>query len=106
MTRRVELDPEEAKRRRAEYRKRYHERHKDELKEKRRLTYWADPETAKAKRREYYQAAMERLIEAGLYTPVKPGRKRLYTPEEAIEVAKKQRRESNMLRRERLKACK
>ena len=49
---------------------------------------------------------MDRLVEAGLYTPLKPGRKRLYTPEEAVEVAKRQRQESYLRRQERLNAAK
>ena len=64
----------------------------------------ADPETYKAKRRDQYHAALDVLIEAGVYEPMKPGRKRLYTPEEAVEVAKRQRRESYVRRQERLNA--
>jgi len=45
---------------------------------------------------------MDKLIEAGAYTPLKPGRKRLYTPEQAAEVARMQRRESYLKRQERL----
>ena len=45
---------------------------------------------------------MNKLIETGVFTPMKPGRKRLYTPEEAAEVAKRQRRESYARRQERL----
>ena len=65
-----------------------------------------DPEAVKAKRRERYHASINKLIEAGVYTPLKPGRKRLYTPEEALEVAKQQRKESNLRRQERLTASK
>ena len=65
-----------------------------------------DPEAAKAKRRERYHASINKLIEAGVYTPLKPGRKRLYSPEEALEVAKQQRKESNLRRQERLNASK
>ena len=65
-----------------------------------------DPEAVKAKRRERYHASINKLIEAGVYTPLKPGRKRLYTPEEALEVAKQQRKESNLRRQERLNASK
>jgi hypothetical protein len=36
---------------------------------------------------------IEKLVEAGLLVKLSPGRKRLYTPEEALEAAKKQRRE-------------
>ena len=63
-----------------------------------------DLEAEKAKRREHYHASINKLIEAGVYTPLRPGRKRLYTPEEAIEVAKRQRRESYLRRQERLNA--
>ncbi len=65
-----------------------------------------DPEAVKAKRRERYHASINKLIEAGVYTPLKPGRKRLYSPEEALEVAKQQRKESNLRRQERLNASK
>ena len=99
---RERLDPEEAQRRNRECRRRWQEAHRDELAEKRRAAYMADPETYKAKRREHYHATVSRLIEAGVYTPMKPGRKRLYTPEEAAEVAKMQRRESYLRRQERL----
>jgi hypothetical protein len=101
---RERLDPEEAQRRNRECRRRYQEAHREELAEKRRLAHMADPETYKAKRREYYRATINRLIEAGGYTPMKPGRKRLYTPEEAVEVAKRQRQESYLRRQERLAA--
>ena len=63
-----------------------------------------DLEAEKAKRRAQYHASINKLVEAGVYTPLKPGRKRLYTPEEAIEVAKQQRRESYLRRQERLHA--
>ena len=97
---RVRLDPLEAQRRIRECRKRWLEAHKDELAEKRR----ADPELYNAKRREHYHAKMNMLIESGVFTPTKPGRKRLYTPEEAVEVAKRQRHESYMRRKERIEA--
>jgi len=84
---RERLDPEEAQRRIRECRRRWHEAHKDELAERRR----ADAELYNAKRREQYHAKMNELIESGVFTPMKPGRKRLYTPEEAVEVAKRQR---------------
>ena len=66
----------------------------------------ADPETYRAKKREQYHATIDKLVEAGVYTPMKPGRKRLYTPEEAAEVAKRQRQESYLRRQERLNAAK
>ena len=101
---RERLDPEEAQRRNRECRRRWQEVHRDELAEKRRAAYMADPEAYRAKRREYYHANMNKLVESGAYIPMKPGRKRLYTPEEADEVAKRQRRESYMRRQERLAA--
>ena len=65
----------------------------------------ANPEAYREKKREQYRASMARLVEAGLYEPSRPGRKRLYTPEEAVEVAKRQRRESYLKRQERLSAA-
>ena len=47
-----------------------------------------------------------KLVEAGVLEVVKLGRKRLYTPEEAFEVAKRQRRESYLRRKSRLDAAK
>jgi hypothetical protein len=41
-----------------------------------------------------------------VFEKLKPGRKRLYTPEEALEVAKKQRTESSKRLQERLHAAK
>ena len=102
---REKLDREEAERRNRECRRRYHEAHREEILEKQRLARMADAEAFRAKRREQYHAPVQRLVEAGLYTPEKPGRKRLYTPEEAVEVAKKQRQESYLRRRDRIKAA-
>ena len=101
---REKLDPEEAERRNKECRKRYAEAHREEIREKERQKRMADPEAHRAKRREQYHAAMDKLVEAGLYEPLKPGRKRLYTPEEAVEVATRQRHESYLRRQERLSA--
>ena len=98
---REKLPPEEAERRNRECRRRYAEVHRAEIREKQRLAHMADPETYNAKRREAYHASMARLVEAG-FEPIKPGRKRLYTPEEAVEVAKRQRHESYLRRQERL----
>jgi hypothetical protein len=103
---REKLDREEAERRNKECRRRYHESHREELLEKQRQARMADPETYRAKKREQYHATIDRLVEAGLYTLLKPGRKRLYTPEEAVEVAKRQRQESYLRRHERLTAAK
>jgi predicted ATPase len=100
---REKLSPEEAERRNKECRRRYYETHKPELAEKQRMKRVGNAEYLKS-RRDAYHESMNKLIEAGLYTPLKRGRKRLYTPEEAAEVAKKQRYESNVRRRERLRA--
>ena len=100
---REKLSPEEAERRKRECRQRY-ETHREELLEKQRQARLADPEAYRAKRREQYHAAIDKLVEAGVYTPMKAGRKRLYTPEEAVEVAKRQRRECYLRRQERLNA--
>ena len=102
---REKLSPEEAERRNRECRKRYAEEHRAEIREKQRLARMADPEAYKAKKRERYQANIAKLVEAGVYEPLAPGRKRLHTPEEAIEVAKRQRQESYLRRQERLTAA-
>ena len=102
---RERLDPEEAQRRNRECRRRYNEAHREELLEKQRAARLRDVEAYRAKRREQYHAAIEKLIEAGVYEPARPGRKRLYTPEEAVEVAKRHRRESYLRRQERLMAA-
>ena len=47
---------------------------------------------------------MDALVEAG-FEKLPPGRKRLYTPEEALEVAKAQRKESYLRRQERIQAA-
>ena len=100
---RDKLDPEEAARRNRECRKRYYEAHKAELAEKQRVKRVGNSEFLKSRREEYHEN-IKKLVEAGVYTPLKRGRKRLYTPEEAVEVARKQRYESNVRRRERLEA--
>ena len=102
---REKLDREEAERRNRECRRRYNEAHREELLEKQRIARMADPETYRAKKREQYHATIDKLVEAGVYTPMKPGRKRLYTPEEAVEVAKRQRQESYQRRKERIEAA-
>ena len=101
---REKLDHKEAERRNRECRKRYAENHREEIREKERQKRMADPEVHRAKRREQYHAAMDKLVEAGLYENLRPGRKRLYTPEEAAEVAKRHRHESYLRRQERLNA--
>ena len=102
---RERLPPEEAQRRNRESHRRYNEAQKEELREKQRLARMADPEAYRAKRREQYHATMDKLVERR-YTPMKPGRKRLYTPEEALEVAKRQRHECYVRRQERVNAGK
>ena len=99
---RERLDPEEAQRRNRECRRKYNEAHKAELLEKQRAARRADPESYRDKKREEYRAGIAKLVEAGVYEPARPGRKRLYTPDEAVEVAKRQRRESYVRRQERL----
>ena len=101
---REKLDPEEAKRRIRDCQRRYWETHKAEILEKQREARTADPDAYRARRRAAYRAAMDRLVEAGVYSPIRPGRKRLYTPEEALDVAKRQRKESYLRRQERLAA--
>ena len=64
--------------------------HADELREKRRL---AVTDEMRAKWREDRREKIEKFVEAGLLVKLSPGRKRLYTPEEALEAAKRQRRE-------------
>ena len=100
---RDKLDPEEAARRNRECRKRYYEVHKTELAEKQRVKRVGNAEFLKSRREEHHEN-IKKLVEAGVYSPLKRGRKRLYTPEEAVEVARKQRYESNLRRRERLRA--
>ena len=46
-----------------------------------------------------------KLVEAGVFVKLTPGRKRLYTPEEAHAVAKKPRQESYYRRKERIKTA-
>ena len=86
-----------------ELRKRYREVHKDEIAEMRRAS---NTDEKRAKRREETRAHIAKLVEAGVYVPLKPGRPRLHEPEEALEIAKRQRRESYARRKERLDAAK
>ena len=102
---RERLDPEEAQRRNRACRQRYNEAHKAELAEKQQAKRMADPEAYREKKREGYRASIAKLVEAGVYEPGRPGRKRLYTPEEAVEVAKRQRQKSYVERQERLNAA-
>ena len=102
---RERLDPEEAQRRNRACRQRYNEAHKAELAEKQRAIRMADPEAYRNKKREAYRASIAKLVDAGVYEPRRPGRKRLYTPEEAVEVVKRQRLESYVGRKERINAA-
>ena len=88
---RVKLDPEGARQRNLEAQKRYRESH---------------PEEMKVRKREEARTTIAKLVEAGVYVPLTAGRKRMYTPEEAIVVAKRQRQESYLRRRERIAAAK
>ena len=100
---RVKLDPEEAKRRVLESKRKYRQTHAEELKEKRRL---AVNDEMRARWRANAHNKIDKLIEAGVYEKLRPGRKRLYTPEEAKEVVRRQRQESYVRRRERIEAAK
>ena len=60
---------------------------------------------ANFKRRAERRANLAKLVEAGVFVPMTAGRKRLYTAEESLEVAKRQRRESYIRRQERLSAA-
>ena len=84
------LSPEEALQRKRDSKRRYQIEHADELREKRRM---AVTDETRAKWREDRRVKIERLVEAGLLEKLSPGRKRIYTPEEALEAAKRQRRE-------------
>ena len=97
------LSPEEAKQRIVESKKRYQAAHAEELREKRRL---ATTDEKRAKMRENTREQIAKLVEAGVFVKLTPGRKRLYTPEEAHEAAKRQREESYYRRKERIEAAK
>ena len=84
------LSPEEALQRKRDSKRRYQIEHADELREKRRM---AVTDETRAKWREDRRVKIERLVEAGLLEKLSPGRKRIYTPEEALEAARRQRRE-------------
>ena len=98
----VRLSPEEAKRRNVESKERYRKAHQDEIREKRRL---ATTDEKRAKVRDNVREKIAKLVEAGVFEKLTPGRKRLYTPEEAVEVAKRQRLESYHRRKERIEAA-
>ena len=98
----VRLSPEEAKRRNVESKERYRKAHEDEIREKRRL---ATTDEKRAKVRDNVRDKISKLVAAGVSEKLTPGRKRLYTPEEALEVAKRQRQESYHRRKERIEAA-
>ena len=98
----VRLSPEEAKRRNVESKERCRKAHADEIREKRRLT---TTDEKRAKVRDNVREKIAKLVEAGVFEKLTPGRKRLYTPEEALEVAKRQRQESYHRRKERIEAA-
>ena len=62
-------------------------------------------EARTAKKCEECRAKIAMLVEAGVYVPLRPGRKRMYPPDEAVQVAKRQRHESYLRRRERINAA-
>ena len=101
---RERLSSDEAKRRIRACQQRYRETHREEIVEKQRQARLADPEAYRARRRQAYHRAMDALEQAG-FEKLPPGRKRLYTPEEAAEVAKRQRKESYLRRQERIQAA-
>ena len=101
---RERLSPDEAKRRIRACQQRYRETHREEIMEKQRQARLADPDAYRARRRQAYHRAMDALEQAG-FEKLPPGRKRLYTPEEATEVAKRQRKESYLRRQERIQAA-
>jgi hypothetical protein len=100
----MRLSPEEAKRRIRACQQHYRETHREEILEKQRLARLANPDAYRARRRQAYHRAMEVLEQAG-FEKLPPGRKRLYTPEEAVEVARRQRKESYLRRQERIQAA-
>ena len=99
---REKLDHEEAERRNRECRKRYTENHREEIREKNDRNAWqTQKRTGPSAENSIMQPWTSSLK---LYEHLRPGRKRLYTPEEAVEVAKRQRHESYLRRQERLNA--
>ena len=97
------LSPEKAKQRIVESKKRYQAAQAEELREKRRL---ATTEDKRAKMRENTREQIAKLVEAGVFVKLTPGRKRLYTPEEAHKVAKRQLQEIYYRRKERIETAK
>lgn len=85
-----------------EYKRQWNEDHAEELREKRRLAY---NDEVRLKKRDEARARIDRLVQAGVFEKLPRGRKRIYTPEEAVEVAKMQRQESYHRRKERIEAA-
>ena len=85
---RAQLSVDELRERNLEAQRRYREKHSEQLMEKR----MACGGVANFKRREERRTSLAKLVEAGVFVPMTAGRKRLYTAEESIEVAKRQRR--------------
>ena len=98
---RAQMSVDELRERNREAQRRYREKHSEQLMEKR-VAYG---DVANFKRREERRASLAKLVEAGVFVPMTAGRKRLYTAEESLEVAKRQRRESYIRRQERLSAA-
>jgi hypothetical protein len=105
VARRSALSPEEAKQRIRECQRRYREAHREEIREKQKEARLADPEAYRDRRRAAYHRSMDALVKAG-FEKLPPGRKRLYTPEQAVQVAKAQRFQSYLRRQERIGAAK
>jgi hypothetical protein len=97
------LPREEALHRNRERKRLYSERNKELIRAKAKAAREANPEYNTV-RKERYRAKLQELIDAGLFQPLKRGRKPLYsTPEEAMEAKRRQMKESR-LRRSRLLA--
>jgi hypothetical protein len=97
------LSREEALRRNRESKRLYSVRNRELLRAKAKAAREANPEYNTV-RKERYRAKLQELVDAGLFQPLKRGRKPLYsTPEEAMEAKRRQMKESR-LRRSRLLA--
>ena len=92
------LSREEALRRNRESKRLYSVRNRELLKAKAKAAREANPEYNTV-RKERYRAKLQELIDAGLFQPLKRGRKPLYsTPEEAMEAKRRQMKESRLRR--------
>ena len=100
----MKLSPEEARQRIRLCQRRYREAHRESIAEKQKEARLADPEAYRARRRDAYHRRMDTLVQNG-FDNLPPGIKRLYTPEEAIQVAKAQRKESYLRRQNRSQAA-